>query len=450
MNLVPTHAPIRSPAPALPADAGFTLRPAADTGRVPHARPMRRDGPSARPGGASFGHWLARLQAAWYAGDPVSALHAVGQAGPLAGPRVAVAGRLAYHLFAVLALAHAAPDLARSSLAPHCAALRRLSAVAADVDGAAGAAGAAATLADAVRDGLAGDRIAALRGCESAGAAAGRAGHHWMAALAWEQAALQAGACGLAAAAEAYRGQARSSARRRGAQAGGGIGDIGLAIAHEVNQPLAAVALHTAAAIKWLRRPQPDIDRAMASLLLIGSAGRQAGDIVRSVQRLAARQREDMAALPVDRTIADTIQLLRRRLRKHGIGLELALGLDACTIHASRVQLQQVLTNLVVNAIEALAGAGAGPAPKRIRVHSRHAGGGEIEIGVTDNGPGIALEDRPRVFGSLFSTKPGGTGMGLSISLAIVRAHGGHIRYEPAEPHGACFRFRLPAHPRQD
>jgi len=348
------------------------------------------------------------------------------------------------------------------------------------------------TLAEAAGAHRAGRRLDALGGYESAGAGAGRDGQHWLAGLAWEQAALLAGASGLGAAMRHYRWLALASYGRAGAPGridtlqrawredgtaaegavaagaidggaaaalqaererilrAGSIGEIGLSIAHEVNQPLAAISLHAAAARKWLRRPQPDIERALASLLLISASGRHAGDIVRSVQRLAARQASEMDKVAVDQTIADTLQLLQRPLRRHGIEIDLALGLGECVIQASRVQLQQVVTNLLTNAIEALSGQRARalaerePAPRRIHVQSRRVGTGEVEISVADNGPGIAQQDRARIFGSLFSTKPNSTGMGLSISQAIVRAHGGQIGYEPGQPHGACFRFRLP------
>jgi signal transduction histidine kinase len=344
----------------------------------------------------------------------------------------------------------------------YCTALRSLAG-----QGKPGAA-ASALFAEALRDRQAGKPLAALCGFEhaAAGAEAGGAGQGWLATLAWEQAALQAGECGMAAAAQHYR-QLAAAADGKPAEADAGqserererilrahsIGELGLSIAHEVNQPLAAISLHAAAARKWLRRPAPDIERALASLLLISAAGRQAGDIVRSVQRLAARQDSEMGNVPVDQTIADTLQLLQRPLRKHGIEVDLALGLGECIIHASRVQLQQVVTNLLVNAIEAMAGnenkntSKATDASRRIRVQTRHVDRDEVEITVADNGPGIAPQHRERVFGSLFSTKPNSTGMGLSISLAIVRAHGGHIAYEPGQPHGACFRFRLPVRP---
>jgi signal transduction histidine kinase len=404
--------------------------------------------------------WMTGLQAAVVDGDDAAACHAAGQAEALAGPLLPAGDRLAHHLFAALAWSQSDDAVAAARLEQHCAALRRLAPHLAT--------GAVLQCAEAARAWQGGDRLGALRGFDSAGAEAGRQGQHALAALVWEQAAQRAQVCGLVAALRHYRREALACWEQCGAAGraaalrqawgededrkeerdriphAGGIGELGLSIAHEVNQPLAAISLHAAAARKWLCRSEPDIDRALSSLSLISAAGQHAGDIVRSVQRLASRQEQEMGSVAVDQTIADTLRLLHRLLRKHGIEVELALGLGDSTIHASRVQLQQVLTNLLVNATEALAGSGTDAPVRRIRVASRRCGEHDIEIAVADNGPGIAPEHAGRVFGSMFSTKPNSTGMGLSISLAIVRAHGGHIAYEPCVPHGACFRFRLP------
>ena len=415
---------------------------------------------------ARFGLWITILQAALYRGDPVAALHAAAQAEALDGPLAPAGDRTVLHLFAALALAPSDAPGTDARLALHCAALRRLARQLP------ACACVLVQCADAARARHAGNQLDALRGFEGAATTAAGHGRHGLASLAWEQAAQQAEACGLGAAVLHYRREALASCAQWGAEGraadlrrawgleadadgkggaerdrilrAGRVGELGLSIAHEVNQPLAAISLHAAAARKWLRRPQPDIERALSSLSLIGEAGRHAGDIVRSIQRMASCKEQEMGSVAVDHTIADTLRLLHRRLRKHGIEVELALGLGQRAIHASRVQLQQVLTNLLVNAIEALAWGAPGGNARRIHIASRPHGEHEVEIAVADNGPGIAPEHAGRVFGSMFSTKPDSTGMGLSISLAIVRAHGGHIEYEPCEPHGACFRFRLP------
>lgn len=223
---------------------------------------------------------------------------------------------------------------------------------------------------------------------------------------------------------------------------------LGLVIAHEVNQPLAAIALHTAAARKWLCRAEPDIERALESLALIGAASRQAGDIVRGMQRQAAGQPLETAQVPVDAAVQDALQALCWPMRKNGIAVDAFFGLGGCRISANRVQVQQVVSNLLVNAIEALAASG-GVRPPRIRVETRRHGG-EVEIAVADNGPGIAPARHARVVASLAGSadNPAGTGngsgLGLAISASIVHAHGGRLWFEPGAQHGVCFRVRLP------
>lgn len=415
-----------------------------------------------------FGAWLTRLQAAWYGGDAALALEAVDAAGALAGPLTPAGDLLLYHAFAALALAGAgAPDA--PALRRHSEALRTLD------ERTQASGGALSALAQAACD-RHHDALAALRGFEQAASLAAGRELHWLAALATEQAALLAQACTLDSAACHYRRQALLFYRRwgalgrletlQGAWENGMPADqpehapfrpgidntrcAALSIAHELNQPLAAVTLHAAAAAKWLRRSQPDLERALDSLVLIGAAGRQAGDIVRGMQRLAAGQAVETAGVDVDAAVREALQLLWRPLRRHGIDLDLALGLEGRAIDANRVQLQQVVTNLILNAIEAHAGAGL-PGVRRIRVETHAVNGHEIELAVSDNGPGIAPANRERVFTSLFSTKPRRKvgGMGLSISLSIVRAHGGHVWFEPCTPHGACFRLRLPTGMRQ-
>jgi signal transduction histidine kinase len=400
-----------------------------------------------------FGHWLTRLQAAWYAGEHALALRAVEEAGALVGPLSAPGDLLVYHVFAVLALSRCGDPFTLDALRRHGDAL-------AGLDTRCRAShGAMAALADAAFERRRGQPLGALRGFERAAALATGAKLHWLAVLACEQAAELAEDAGLGSAAHQYRQQTLLACRRWGAlgrlealrarwneapQEEGGC-DLGQSVAHELNQPLAAVALHAAAAAKWLRRAQPDVERALDSLALIGAAGRQAGNIVRGLQRLAAGMDMETDSVVLDRAVRETVQLLRRLLRKHGIELDLVLGLGERSVEANRVQLQQVLTNLVVNAAEAHAAAGL-DGPRRIRIETVACGGHAVELAVSDNGPGIAPAHRERLFTSMFSTKRGssGNGMGLSISLSIARAHGGHIWYEPCAPRGACFRLRLP------
>lgn len=248
----------------------------------------------------------------------------------------------------------------------------------------------------------------------------------------------------------AHRGCGKTCASCRAPCPGASADRLKLAIAHEVNQPLAAIALHAAAARKWLSRAEPDIDRALESLALIAGAGRQAGDIVRGLQRQADGEGLETARVSVDAAVRAALGTLCWPLRRHGIAIDGVYGLDKVSIDANRVQLQQVVTNLLVNAIEALAAWRHAHAP-RIRVETLRRGG-EIEIAVSDNGPGIAPARQAQVVASLAGSadnRPGKhpektRGLGLAISSAIVRAHGGQLWFEPAAPHGACFRVRMP------
>ena len=419
-----------------------------------------------------FGHWLTVLQTAWYAGAQTQAMNAIARARALAAAPQPPAERMSFHLFAALATSRNMDAGADCKPDIHCAELRRMAwlhpANAASFS----------LLADAALARYNGDVLAALRGYEAAADAATGQGRHWMAALAWEEAAHLAHACGLASVTSHFRQAALTSHGHWGAHGrraclrsrwglvesghagespslpteahavqAAGLGELGLSIAHEVNQPLAAISLHAAAARKWLRKAEPDIERALSSIALISDAGRHAGEIVRSMQRLAAHRNNDMGQVKVDQTARDVLQLLQRRMRKEGIDVKVALGLGETTIHANATQLQQVMTNLLVNAIEALTGSSAPAGPKQISIATRPHGGHEVEVRISDNGPGVPLHHRERVFGSLFSTKPGSTGLGLAICLAIVRAHGGRIAYEPGQPRGACFRFIVPVHP---
>jgi anti-sigma regulatory factor (Ser/Thr protein kinase) len=418
-----------------------------------------KDGQSGR-----FGHWLTRLQAAWYAQEPAAALEAAHAAARLAGPQTSTGDLMLFHAFAVSALVRWQDAVPFEHLAQHTAALRYLD------ERCQASGGALHTLALAACERRRGDGLAALCGFESAAGNAAQLGLHWLAALACEQAAMQADDSGLASAAHHYRRQCLIHYRDWGAPGrvrdlerawsgsievavppcrpeADGASRLAMSIVHEINQPLAAVCLHAAAAGKWLRRADPDVERALESLALIGSAGRQAADIVCGLQRLAAKLPPDTAAVDVDEAVRDTLLFLRHRLCEHRVEVELTLGLAGCTIAANPVQLRQLLTNLVVNAIEAHAAAGQA-GKRQIRIETMHQGGHGIELAVGDNGPGIDPRHHARVFTSPFSTKPktagNVTGMGLSICLSIVRAHGGHAWFEACEPRGACFRVRLP------
>ena len=409
-----------------------------------------------------FGCWLGCLQAAWLRGETGAARAALAAARQLVTPVTPPCELLAYHLFGALTLARLAGVAgATAALRAHRRALQTWARRAPDV------AGAMALLAHAAEQDAAGG-ARALTAYERAAAQAQTSGQVWIAALAWEGAAGLCARHGLAGALPGYRKLALDAWRDWGAHGrvrdlmqawdavpgtpdhdqqtraarAGTVGELGITIAHEVNQPLAAILLHAAAARRWLRRGQPDTTRALEALEQITACGRQAGDIVRSVRGLARREGEAASMFALDTAIGEVAHLLRALMVRQNVQLETRLLLPERQIHASRAQIQQVLINLLLNAIEALAG--VSDRPRRIVLESVPAGPALVELRVRDNGPGIAPAERERIFDALYSTKPHGTGVGLSISRAIVEAHGGRIECTAAEPHGALFRVVLP------
>jgi len=418
--------------------------------------------PTIPPDAMQFGCWLGCLQANWLRGQAGAARAALAAARRLVTPLTPPCELLPYHLFGALTLARlrGIPGVT-AQLREHRRALQAWARRAPDL------AGAMALLARAAEQD-AGGGARALSTYEGAAALAQSNGQAWIAALAWEGAAGLCGRLGLAGALPGYRRLALDTWRDWGAHGrvrdlvhawdavpatldhdqqtraarAGMVGELGIAIAHEVNQPLAAILLHAAAARRWLRRGQPDTARALEALEQISACGRQAGDIVRSVRGLARREGEAASTFALDGAVGEIAQLLRALMVRQNVQLETRLQLAERQVHASRAQIQQVLINLLLNAIEALAA--VSDRPRRIVLETAPAGLALVELRVRDNGPGIAQADRERIFDALYSTKPHGTGVGLSISRAIVEAHGGRIECVPAEPHGALFRVVLP------
>ena len=227
------------------------------------------------------------------------------------------------------------------------------------------------------------------------------------------------------------------------------MGELAVSIAHEVNQPLSAIVLNAGAGLHWLKRDEPDLLQVRQAFDLIVTAGRRAGDIIRGIRGLARKAEPELAEFVVDDALREVLLLLRCELLKRDIPMRTELGLGRQTIRADRAQFQQVALNLLINAMEAIVAATAPPHQKRQRreICLRSAAivtAGDIQLSVEDSGAGLAPELIERVFDPLFSTKPEGMGMGLSICRSIVEAHGGRIWATPGLHRGAAFHFSLP------
>lgn len=218
------------------------------------------------------------------------------------------------------------------------------------------------------------------------------------------------------------------------------LGELAASIAHEINQPLAAIATNASAGLRWLDRPQPNLDEVKALAARISADARRAADIIARVRSMATRGATEKAPLSVTTVIEEVGAFLRHDMQAQGVALHYDLSPGLPQVFGDRTQLQQVVVNLAMNAAQAMATA---PVPRRIAIGAGLRDG-LIVVTVDDNGPGIVQEHFDRLFQSFFTTKESGMGIGLPICRTIVEAHGGQIRAENRESGGARFSFTLP------
>jgi len=220
------------------------------------------------------------------------------------------------------------------------------------------------------------------------------------------------------------------------------LGELTASIAHEVNQPLGAMVTNAAACSRWLAAKPPEMREARAALDNIVSDGKRAGEVIQRIRGLTKRQMPRMELLDVNRKIAEVVALAEHELTSQRIALRTELDRTLPQVAGDRVQLQQVLLNLILNAIEAMSS--VQDRPRELAIVSRRSDGNAVMVEVRDSGPGLDARAAERVFEAFYTTKPEGIGIGLSISRSIVEAHGGRLWVNPNEPYGAVFRFTVP------
>ena len=220
------------------------------------------------------------------------------------------------------------------------------------------------------------------------------------------------------------------------------LGELTASIAHEINQPLAAIATNAAAGLRWLDRAEPDVGEVRALTDHIIADARRAADIIARVRSMATRGETRREELKINDLVRDAVGFLRHELQAKDADLKLALANGLPHVLADRTQIQQVVVNLTINAAQAMANAGV--ATRTLAISTRLSGEG-IELIVADNGPGISSANLGRLFESFFTTKDGGMGMGLPICRSIVEAHGGKITAANHPERGALFSVWLPA-----
>jgi PAS domain S-box-containing protein len=222
------------------------------------------------------------------------------------------------------------------------------------------------------------------------------------------------------------------------------LGEISATIAHEVNQPLAAIVANGQACLRFLRRDQPDLDDVRGAVEWIVKDGNRAADVIRRVRGLMKNADTRKAPLDINETIQEVVSFLQRELTAQAVVLRLQLAPELPLVIADRIQIQQVIINLVMNGIEAMQMTAR--ESRSLAIGAREGEAGEIVVSVTDCGGGVDDDAAGRVFDAFFSTKAGGLGMGLSICRSIIEVHGGRLwaTGNSGQP-GATFRFSLPA-----
>jgi PAS domain S-box-containing protein len=222
------------------------------------------------------------------------------------------------------------------------------------------------------------------------------------------------------------------------------LGELTASIAHEVNQPLAAVVANAEACLRWLNRETPDLAGARRSAEWVINDGIRASEVVRRVRALAHKADVEKVPLDLNNIVGEVVALVQRELASHLVSLRTELAPALPKILGDRVQLQQVIINLVMNGIEAMQPVTV--RPRELVIRSRQEEMNGVLLSVTDRGVGISAENANRLFNAFFTTKSSGLGMGLSICRSIVEAHGGRLSASGDEGRGATFQFVLPVH----
>jgi PAS domain S-box-containing protein len=220
------------------------------------------------------------------------------------------------------------------------------------------------------------------------------------------------------------------------------MGQLTASIAHEVNQPIGAILVNAGTASRWLNAQPPNLEKATQLIDRIAADSKRAGDIVSGIRDLVKKAPERKERLEINEAVLEVIGLTRGEMSNSGVLAQTRMADDLQGIWGNRVQLQQVILNLIMNAIEAMSEVSEGS--RELLISTRKAEADGILITVGDSGPGLPQANPERIFDAFYTTKPSGLGMGLSICRSIVEVHGGRLWATSNEPHGAVFCMMLP------
>jgi PAS domain S-box-containing protein len=223
------------------------------------------------------------------------------------------------------------------------------------------------------------------------------------------------------------------------------MGELASSIAHEVNQPLTAVVTNGDASLRWLSCAPPDLDEARQAVERMIRAGKQASEVIGRIRAFLKKTVPAKVQLDINELIREVVALARGEAARHQVLPQIQLATDLPPVLGDRVQLQQVVLNLVMNGIEAMTA--VSDRPRQLLISSDRSEPGKVQVVVKDCGIGLDLQSKDRLFDAFYTTKPEGMGMGLSISRSIVEAHGGRLWAAPNTGPGATFQFTLPTVP---
>jgi len=221
------------------------------------------------------------------------------------------------------------------------------------------------------------------------------------------------------------------------------VGQLTASIAHELRQPLTAAVINGEAGLRWLAMQPPELDQVKYSLEEAIKSAVRGSDIINSLMDLTKKQALRKASVDINEAVQEVTVLIQGEAVKHGVSLRAQLAPRLAHIQGDRLQIQQVVLNLAVNAIQAMS---VNDSRRReLQIISESIGSEGVCVGVRDTGPGLSAESIPHLFEPFYTTKPGGIGIGLAICQSIIEAHGGRLWATACEPHGALFQFTIPA-----
>jgi PAS domain S-box-containing protein len=222
------------------------------------------------------------------------------------------------------------------------------------------------------------------------------------------------------------------------------MGELAASVAHEVNQPLSGVVSNASAGLRWLAGDVPNLEEAREGLRRIVRDGKRAGEVIARIRALTRKAATPTEKLDLNETIGEVLALMGDEARRKSVIIRTQFADDLSPVSGDRVQLQQVVLNLIMNAIEAMSA--IDERARELAITTRNVDPDQVQVTVQDSGKGIDPQTIDRIFDSFYTTKPGGMGMGLSICRSILQAHGGRIWATANDGRGTNFHFALPKH----